>query len=88
MTVKGDNYSIRNHEVTHGGITIDSTATPKQMDIVYTDSSLRGMTSRRVYRLDGSRLTVAGSISLKRPTKIPDGPEDHGYFEVFEKVKP
>lgn len=88
MTVKGDEYSIRSQKVAHGTITLDSSVTPKQIDILYTNMKLKGEINRGVYRLDGPRLTIAGSIRMKRPDKIPDNPEGDGHFEVFEKVEP
>jgi uncharacterized protein (TIGR03067 family) len=73
----------------HGTFKIDPAATPKTIDITFTDGPGKDNTLKGIYELDGDTQKICWAAPGKpRPTTFEAKPESGRLFQVLEKVKP
>ena len=82
---KGDNYSLTptSGDVFNGTVTLDSSKTPKQIDLKLNDRTLKG-----IYEIDGDTLKIAYALEGdERPTELASKPDSGIVLVVHKRTK-
>jgi len=86
IIIRGDNFTSISAGVTYEGkIKIDRHATPKTLDLIFTDGPDKGRTSLGIYDLDGDKLKIC--LSLAGNTRPPDFSSKAGSGFALETLK-
>jgi uncharacterized protein (TIGR03067 family) len=73
---------------THGVFKIDPTATPKTIDLTFTDGPGKDRTQKGIYELDGDKQKICFSLPGKpRPSEFLSKAESRLIIQVLERVK-
>ena len=90
LILKGKQFtSTVRGNTTEGTFKIDPTATPKTIDITFTDGPGKDNTQKGIYELDGDTQKICWAAPGKpRPTEFEAKPKSGRMLQVLEKVKP
>jgi uncharacterized protein (TIGR03067 family) len=90
LILKGKEFtSTVRGTTTHGTFKINPTASPKTIDITFTDGPGKDNTQKGIYELDGDSQKICWSAPGKpRPTEFEAKPKSGRMLQVLEKVKP
>src|SRR5262249_52948518 len=71
LNSRGEAYHTRIVRTSHGTVKVNGVGTPKELDLTYTDTRLKGKSELGVYERDGDTLTIQFSdFGRPRPTVI------------------
>jgi uncharacterized protein (TIGR03067 family) len=86
MLCEADRFTMTDGLATHAGrFVVDPAASPKTIDVIFTEGPNRGHIARGVYTLEGDTYTIAvGMAGAARPSKVEGGPGGHA-FEVLKR---
>jgi uncharacterized protein (TIGR03067 family) len=89
MVCKDDTFTMTDGQATYRGrYVVDPTASPKTIDVIFTEGPNAGTIARGVYTLEGDTYAIAvGMAGTERPAKVEAGPGGHA-FEVLKKKQP
>lgn len=89
IIIKGDNFKSISAGVTYEGkIKIDSSKTPRNLDLIFTDGPEKGRTSFGIYDLSGDDLKICLSLAGNtRPTEFASKPGSGFAFETLKREK-
>jgi len=89
LVMKGSKYTLTvGNMPDKGTVKIDSSATPKTMDITGTDGPNKGKTIPCIYELDGDTLKVCYNLGGKdRPTEFKTTAESKYFLVTFKRAK-
>jgi uncharacterized protein (TIGR03067 family) len=90
LIFKGHDFTAINHAgTTRGTFSVDTTKSPKAMDVTITDGSAKGAIFRNIYELKGDTYKLCGSMtSGKDRAKEFDSKPGSGYMvQVLEREK-
>lgn len=89
LEVKAGNYSVTVGKDNDKGTTkVDSSKSPKEMDITGTDGPNKGKTFLAIYELDGDTLKVCYDLSGKeRPKEFKTESGTLTFMVVYKRVK-
>ncbi len=80
--------SVVQGNTTHGVYKIDPTATPKTIDITFTDGPGKDNSQKGIYKLEGDTQTICFAAPGKpRPTDFTSKPKSGRIVQVLERVK-
>ncbi len=90
LVLKGDRFTMVEPNATYGGTyTVDPTARPKTIDVMFTEGPEKGKSSFGIYELDGDTYKVCIGLTGKpRPTEFVSKPGDGHVLEVLKREKP
>jgi uncharacterized protein (TIGR03067 family) len=90
LVLKGKQFTTTvGGNTTEGTFKIDPTATPKTIDITFTDGPGKDNTQKGIYELDGDTQKICWAAPGKpRPTEFEAKPKSGRILQVLEKVKP
>lgn len=84
----GSYLVMQGPRVTHGVMAIDSTQSPKHLDVTITNGPIKGQTFAAIYELDGDIYTFCSSLRGKeRPPAFTRGPGTGFIFEIMNREK-
>ena len=77
---------VQGKKITRGSFTMDATKTPKQIDIIATNSQGKSLTTLAIYELEGDTYKVCSSFqSNERPMEFLREPGSKTVFEVLKR---
>lgn len=90
LVLKGDTHALTDaNGTTRGTYVIDPTATPKTLDITFTEGPEKGKTIHAIYELDKDTYKVCLALDGKsRPTEFATKPGSLHALEVLKREKP
>jgi uncharacterized protein (TIGR03067 family) len=90
LILKGKEFtSTVRGTTTHGTFKINPTASPKTIDITFTDGPGKDNTQKGIYELDGDTQKICWAAPGKpRPTEFEAKPKSGRMLQVLEKAKP
>jgi uncharacterized protein (TIGR03067 family) len=90
LTIQADGkYAVTfGAEKDEGTFTVDSSKSPKQMDITPTGGPNKGKTLRTIYKIDGDTLTVCYQLGEgDRPTAFESKKDTKLFLAVYKREK-
>jgi uncharacterized protein (TIGR03067 family) len=90
LVLKGKQFTTTiGGTTTEGFFKIDPTASPKTIDITFTDGPGKDNTQKGIYELDGDTQKICWAAPGKpRPTEFEAKPRSARILQILEKVKP
>ena len=79
---------VQGPKITRGVFQMDPSKTPKQIDVIATNSAGKSQTSFAIYELEGDTYKVCASFrSDERPAELSSKPGSGTVFEVLKREK-
>lgn len=90
LVIKGDTFEMSDKMATYRGtFAVNPAATPRTIDVTFSDGPEAGKTSRGIYELDGDTYTVCvGLAGRDRPERFTSEPGSGHAIQVLRRVKP
>jgi uncharacterized protein (TIGR03067 family) len=90
LTLRGNRFTLTMADATHRGTyAVDPTATPKTIDVTFSEGPQAGRIGRGIYDLNGDTCNVCmGRGDRPRPTEFASKPSSGLTLEVLKRVKP
>ena len=89
LTMKDGRYTVMvGQGKDEGTAKLDSSKTPKTMEITGTDGPNKGKTFLAIYKIDGDSLTICYDLSGKAyPTEFKSMPDTKLFLEEYKRAK-
>lgn len=90
MVLRGSQFILTEPQATYRGVySVDPTATPKTLDVAFTEGMEKGKISLGIYELRGDTYKVCIGLAGKtRPTEFASAPESGTVLEMLKRDKP
>jgi uncharacterized protein (TIGR03067 family) len=90
LIIKGKEFTMKEKIATYKGtFSIDSSKSPKTIDIKFTEGPEKGNTSLGIYELDGDDLKLCLTVTAKeRPTEFTTKAKSGHGFELLKRENP
>ncbi len=90
IIVTGDRFTTVSMGAAYNGtLRVDDAATPKTVDLLFTDGPHAGLTSPGIYKMRGDRWTIClGFAGMSRPTAFKTTPGSGHALETLTRDKP
>lgn len=87
LKIKGDKYTYVIGTASFSAVyKIDTTKTPRQMDVTFEEGPQKGKTMRAIYSLKGDELKICGGFT--RPADFVSKPKSKVVLFVFKRERP